>query len=358
MSREQFSRKIELARLFHYALVPSYVDALRVIANQPFFVKLFDENFLFIDILIAPFRLVTWKSWINLFAESHIKSKIKLLKRHYVFLLQKAPFKAKPSDVNWLKETISSLEEFDQSLDSWLRLKSIVLVFWPIIIGFLLSIYQSGNIYSLLLGLNIGKTALSFTDVAQFGFITMIASLYSPLFGAFPYLYKESLFDKHEINRNEKRMFALFSKRIPIEIPFSAILFSSFLGINIFIILRTYILYGKSYLTPEHVYVFTWFLTSFIIATVTNLEKEKSQQIKSIPFENLEKGLTLADFYYQIGIVKSLPASFDLELRPEVTINGKTASLLSREKVTLEDLVNGQITVTYNNKTVSVQPFL
>lgn len=343
--------------MFHYALVPSYVDVLRVIANQPFFVKPVDvEDVPLIDILFTPFRLLTWKSWINLFAESHIKSKIKLLRRHYVLLLQKAPSKAKSSDVNWLKETISSLEEFDQSLDSWLRLKSIVLVFWPIIIGFLLSIYQSSNVYSLLFGLNINKVVLSLTDVAQFGFTTMLLSLYSPFLGSFSYMYKESIFNKHEIDENETKIFTLFSKRIPVEISFNAIIFSFFLAINSFIILRTYILYGKACLTPEYAYVFSWFSSSFVILTVTSLRKGKPQQIKSISFENLKKGLTLADFYYQTGIVKSLPAGFELELRPDVTINGRVASSLVRDKVTLEDLENGQITVSHKNRKILILP--
>lgn len=356
MSREEFSQKIELLRRFHYALVPSYIDTLRVIANQPFFVKLFDDNFLFIDIIFAPFRLVTWRSWINIFAESHIKSKIMLLNKYYIFLLQKAPSTAKSSDVKWLTESISSLDKLNQTLNSWLSVKSIILAFLPIIIGFLLSIYKSSSIYSLLLGLNIGNAILTFTDVAQFGFVTMFLSLYTPFFGTFSHLYKESLFHKHNIKENEKRIFALFSKRLPFELSYNAIILSFVFLLNSFIVIRTYLLYGQSYLTPEYVQGFSTILSTFMILAVVNLKKDKAPQVQSIPFQSLEKGITLADFYHHIGIAKSLSAGYDLAARHEVAINGKVASSLSKEKVALEDLISGEITVTYQQKTIFIIP--
>lgn len=356
MSREEFSQKIELLRQFHYDLVPSYVDALRVITNQPFFVKLFDDSFLFIDIIFAPSRLVTWRSWINIFAEAHIKSKIMLLNKYYVFLLQKAPSTAKSSDIKWLIETISSLERFNQSLNSWLSVKSILLSFLPIIIGFLVTIYKSSSIYSLLLGLNIGKVILTYTDVAQFGFVTMLLSLYSPFFGTFSHLYKESLFHKHNITENEERIFALFSKRMPFELSYSAIIFLFVLLLNSFIVIRTYLLYGQSYLTPDYIQGFSTIISAFMILAAVNLKKEKTQQVRSIPFHSLKKGVSLAEFYQTIGIAKTLSAGYNLEMRHEVTINGKITSSLSKEKVSLEDLIKGQITVTYKQNTISVIP--
>jgi len=356
MSRENFSRKIELLKLSHYCLLPSYVDILRRIANKPFFVKLIDEYIPVIDVLLIILSLFTWKSWINLFAESHIKSKVKLLKKNYIFLLQKAPSKAKQSDIDWLKEKISSLDEFDQSLNSSFHLKSIALVFGPIISGFLISIYQSNDIYSLLLGLNINKTILSFTDVAQFGFFTLLFSTYSPFLGTYSYSYKDTLFNDYKIKDKESKIFSLFSKRIPIEISYNAIIFLVFLAINSFIILRTYFLYGETYLTPEVVSIFASFWSPLLILVFISLKKEKAQKIKSIPFEVLEKGLNLADFCYQIGITKSLFDGYDEKIHEKITINGKVVLRFFKTKVTLEDLVQGQIKVQYNDQSIIVVP--
>lgn len=356
MSREQFSEKIKIVRQFHYSLIGSYVDTLREIENQPFFVKPFGDSFLLIDIILTPFRLFTWKSLINLFAESHIKSRIKLLKKYYIFLLQKAPSTAKSTDINWLKEIISKLENFDQSLDSWLKTKSIMILFGSIIIGFLLTIYQASNIYSLLLGLNIGQTFLSFTDITQFGLVTMVISMYSPFLGTFSYFYKDSLFYKYKIKNNEKKVFSLFSKNIPKEISYNVMIFSVFLTINFLIILRTYIRYREIFFAPEYLYIVSWLLSHFVIFIFVDLKKEKTPEIKSIPFDVLEKGLDLADFYYEIGITKSLFDGYDEKIHEKITINGKVVLRFFKTKVTLEDLMQGQIKVQYNDQSIIVVP--
>ena len=179
----------------HYTLMVEYVNILNEVSKLPFFVDNykglgFSDKFLNSMVLPRHFMSVfSWRFFIRLFVQSHIKGKLNELKNSYIHLAQTVAVQQNDDNIKWFEQIKEQTVEFSNTLSSWQTIRWLVSIIGSII-GTLVVVYLTANVNTIYQAI----IEHNFELFKILSSIISFASLFIMIFISFSFNYKRSLF--------------------------------------------------------------------------------------------------------------------------------------------------------------------